>query len=105
MGSVTALGIMDSVLDLETQLLYHLQGNHFPPVPSVMVQPCIDAIDAYYDEDYDRLIDLPMWGDVQILYRDKKQAPASALIAQHHLDFWLPHIMDCTCDDCMVGSE
>jgi hypothetical protein len=53
MGSVTALGIKDEVLDLETQLLYHLKGNHYPPVPAEMVKPCIEAIDAYYDEDYD----------------------------------------------------
>jgi hypothetical protein len=52
MGSVTALGIKDSVLDLETQILYHLRGNHYPPVPAEMVQPCIEAIDAFYDEDY-----------------------------------------------------
>jgi hypothetical protein len=36
-GSVTALGIKDSVLDLETQILYHLRGNHYPPVPAEMV--------------------------------------------------------------------
>ena len=45
MGSVTAIGLADSVLDLETQLAYHLQGNHYPPVPLSMVQPCIDAIE------------------------------------------------------------
>ena len=58
MGSITAIGLADSVLDLETQLAYHLQGNHYPPVPLTMVQPCIDAIDAYYDEDFDR--EIPM---------------------------------------------
>jgi len=90
MGSVTAIGLADSVLDLETQLAYHLQGNHYPPVPLSMVQPCIDAIDAYYDEDYDRMIDMPMVGDFQILYRGDTQAPARAIISQHHLEFWLP---------------
>ena len=44
-----ANGILD--LDLETQIGIHLRGNHYPPVPSSMIQPCIDAIDAYYDED------------------------------------------------------
>ncbi len=43
MGSVTALGIKDTVLDLETQILYHLKGNHYPPVPAEMVAPCIDG--------------------------------------------------------------
>lgn len=86
MGSITALGIQDSVLDLETQLAYHLQGNHYPPVPVSMVQPCIDAIDAYYDEDYDKLISLPS----PILWKGKDEAPASAIIEAHHLEAWLP---------------
>ena len=90
MGSVTALGIQDTVLDLETQILYHLKGNHYPPVPAEMVAPCIEAIDAYYDEDFDRMIDMPMVGDFQILYKGSKQAPAWAIIEQHHLSFWLP---------------
>jgi hypothetical protein len=94
MGSVTAIGLVDSVLDLETQILYHLKGNHYPPVPSEMVTPCIEAIDAAYDEDYDRMIDMPMVGDFQILYKGNKSAPASAIIEQHHLDFWLPEYDD-----------
>jgi hypothetical protein len=90
MGSVTALGIQDTVMDLETQILYHLKGNHYPPVPAEMVAPCIEAIDAYYEEDYDRMIDMPKVGDFQILYRGELQAPARAIISQHHLEFWLP---------------
>ncbi len=58
MGYTTALSIAED-LSLEAGLAYHLQGNHYPPVPVSMVQPCIDAIDAYYDEDYGREINLP----------------------------------------------
>ena len=90
MGSITAIGLADTTLDLETQLKYHLQGNHYPPIPTVMVQPCIEAIDAYYDEDYDRMIDMPKVGDFQITYKGSTQAPARAIISQHHLEFWLP---------------
>ena len=89
MGSVTASGLADTTLDLETQLLYHLKGNHYPPVPAEMVKPCIEAIDAYYDEDYSRIIDMPMVGDFQILYKGKKQAPASAIVEQHHLEWFI----------------
>ena len=89
MGSITALGIQDAVLDLETQLLYHLRGNHYPPVPAEMVAPCIEAIDAAYDEDYDRMIDMPKVGDFQILYKNSTQAPAWAIIEQHHLDTFI----------------
>jgi hypothetical protein len=94
MGSVTAIGLADSVLDLETQLLYHLRGNHYPPVPAEMVQPCIEAIDAAYDEDYNRMIDMPMVGDFQILYKGSTQAPAYAIIEQHHLDFFINPVDD-----------
>ena len=94
MGSVTALGLQDTVLDLETQILYHLKGNHYPPVPAEMVKPCIEAIDAYYEEDYDRMIDMPMVGNFQILYRGELQAPARAIVDQHHLQFWLPEWED-----------
>jgi len=90
MGAITALGIQDTVLDLETQILYHLKSNHYPPVPAEMVQPCIDAIDAYYEEDYQRMIEMPKVGDFQITYRGSTQAPASAIVEQHHLSFWLP---------------
>jgi hypothetical protein len=90
MGSVTALGIKDEVLDLETQLLYHLRGNHYPPVPAEMVAPCIEAIDAYYDEDYDRMIALPKVGDFQIRWRGESEAPARYIVDAHHLSFWLP---------------
>jgi len=88
-GGITALGIKDSILDLETQILYHLKGNHYPPVPAEMVTPCIEAIDAYYDEDYGRMIDMPMVGDFQILYRGEKQAPARAIVEQHHLEWFI----------------
>lgn len=89
MGSVTALGIQDSVLDLETQILYHLKGNHYPPVPAEMVAPCIEAIDAFYDEDHSRMIAMPKVGDFQILYRGSTHAPAWAIVEQHHLEFWI----------------
>jgi hypothetical protein len=51
-----------------------------------MVQPCIEAIDAYYDEDYDRMIEMPQG----VSYKGNTHAPAWAIIEQHHLSFWLP---------------
>ena len=86
MGSVTAIGLAESELDLEKQLAYHLQGNHYPPVPLSMIAPCIEAIDAAYDEDYDREIEMPEG----VFYKGKTTAPAWAIIEQHHLDAWLP---------------
>lgn len=85
MGLNTALDLAES-FDLEQSIGYHLQGNHYPPVPLSMVQPCINAIDAFYDEDYDRMIVLPEG----VLWKGRDQAPASAIVEAHHLDAWLP---------------
>jgi hypothetical protein len=73
-------------IPLEQAIGYHLQGNHYPPVPLTMVEPCIEAIDAYYAEDYDLEIEMPEG----VSYRGKTTAPAWAIIEQHHLQAWLP---------------
>ena len=95
MGSITAIGLADTTLDLETQLAYHLQGNHYPPIPTVMVQPCIEAIDAYYDEDYSRRIELPKMDDgFQITWKDKTWTTASALVSHAHLEWFIAEPRD-----------
>lgn len=84
---MSALDIAENLdITLEQQIGMHLRGNHYPPVPLSMVQPCIDAIDAYHDEDYQREIELPEG----ITWRDKTSAPASAIVDAHHLSAWLP---------------
>jgi hypothetical protein len=85
MGYNTSLDLANE-LDLEVAIGYHLQGNHYPPVPLSMVEPCIEAIDAFYDEDYNREIALPEG----VSWRGQVTAPASAIIEQHHLNAWLP---------------
>jgi hypothetical protein len=84
MGYNTAVSLSEE-LDLEVALGYHLQGNHYPPVPLSMVQPCIEAIDAYWEEDFDRAIEMPEG----VSYRGSKFAPANAIVEQHHLQAWL----------------
>jgi len=86
MGYTTALSIAED-LSLEAGLAYHLQGNHYPPVPLSMVQPCIEAIDAYWDEDFNKEIEMPEG----VFYKGSTTAPAWAIIEQHHLDAWLQH--------------
>lgn len=97
MGYTTAQELAE-ILDLEGSLKLHLTANHYPPVPTSMVQPCIDAIDAYHDEDYQRMIELPEG----VSWRGETSAPASAIVEAHHLDAWLPHVWDCDCSDCII---
>jgi len=97
MGSNLATELADGLLDLdlETQITIQLRNNHYPPVPYSMVQPCIDAIDAYNDGEHDKLIQLPTDGfdangePFQITWRGKTSAPAHALVEAHHLENWI----------------
>jgi hypothetical protein len=87
MGNNTAMDLATNLdITLENAIGIHLQGNHYPPVPLTMVQPCIDAIDAIHAGDGDTEIELPEG----VLYKNKTTAPAHAIAEQHHLDAWLP---------------
>jgi hypothetical protein len=85
MGYTTAVSLAEDV-SLDAGLAYHLQANHYPPVPVSMVDACIEAIDAYYEEDYSREISLPEG----VFWRGQDTCPASAIVDAHHLDAWLP---------------
>lgn len=90
MGLQNTLGFIESGIPLEQHLSYHLTSNHFPPVPTSMVQPCIEAIDAVNEGDYGRLISLPDG----VGYKGLTVAPASAIVEQHHLDAFLDEEVD-----------
>jgi len=80
----TELSAMDT-MPIEAQLNTHLQYNFYPPVPSSMVQTCIEAIDAYWDDDIYREIDLP----IGVEYRGMITAPAHAIVDNHRLGPWV----------------
>ena len=87
MGSNFAhdLADYDLGLDLSTAIGIHLTANHYPPIPKSMVLPCIEAIEAYHDDDVDREIFMPEG----VSYKGMDTAPAWAIIEQHHLEAWL----------------
>jgi len=85
MGAMRAMDIADNFA-LEEGIGIHLRTNHYPAVPIEMVPTCIEAIDAVNSEgDWDKLITLPDG----ISWKGLTQAPASAIIEQHHLEFWI----------------
>ena len=87
MGSNFAndLALADN-LTIENQIAIHLSANHYPPVPAIMVQPCVEAIDAVNDLGlWDLEIPLPEG----VSWRGLTTAPAHAIIEQHHLDSWI----------------
>jgi hypothetical protein len=86
MGRTLATELADGTLglDMEGAIAMHLRGNHYPPVPYSMVQPCMDAIDAYWEDDLNREIELPEG----VSWRGNESAPAYAIIESHHLESW-----------------
>jgi hypothetical protein len=82
-GTLSDLGIM---LDMETQMRIHLTSNLYPPVPTIMIQPCIEAIDAVNDAGLWNLeIPLPEG----VFYKYQNTAPAHAIIENHRLEAWI----------------
>ena len=73
-------------LDIETQVAIHLKSNHYPPVPEFMVKTCVEAIDAVNDLGLWEL-EIPLPEGVS--YKGLHEAPAWAIIEQHHLDAWI----------------
>jgi len=71
-------------LDMESAIAMHLRANHYPPVPTSMVEPCMHAIDAYWEDSMERRIELPEG----VLWRGENSAPAWAIIESHHLEPW-----------------
>lgn len=94
MGNLFGLALTETDLSLEAQLSIHLKANHYPPVPQSMVEPCVKAIEAYWEGDTEVLIDLPFDGlntngePFQITWRGMAKAPAWAILEQHHLEPW-----------------
>ena len=87
MGSNFAhdLALLDE-MDIEQQIRIHLSANHYPPVPPMMVQPCVEAIDAVNDLGlWDLEIPLPEG----VSYKGLTTAPAHAIISNHHLEAWI----------------
>jgi hypothetical protein len=85
MGYTTAVGISALDIPMKEQIEIHLVSNFYPPIPRFMAQACVDAIDAYWDEDTDRRINMP----IGVSYKGSNSAPAWAIIEQHRLDPWL----------------
>jgi hypothetical protein len=85
MGSNTAHDLAENVIDIRQSIAIQLQSNHYPPIPLSMIDPCIEAIDACTNEDYDKEIALPKG----VTYRGNTTAPAIAIVEGHHLQPWL----------------
>lgn len=87
MGHLSALAMTDEELGLtlEQQIGWHLQSNHFPPVPASMIPVCIEAIDLANEGEWDKNVSLPEG----VGYKGLTVAPVYAIVEQHHLSAWI----------------
>ena len=85
MGSLQAMDIAESDLDLESQIRYQLRSNHYPPVPESMIPVCIEAIDYANEGEREEMITLPEG----VSWKGEPCAPVHAIVEGHHLEFWI----------------
>ena len=89
MGTTYAMGLADAwyqgVTDVRQVLAIHLQNNHYPPVPLSMIDPCIEAIEAYEDGDGEARIQLPEG----IRFGTDNWAPSRVLVESFHLTYFI----------------
>lgn len=91
MGKLTEMMIANTDLPLSTKIAWHLQGNHYPPIPLIMVEPCVEAIELARLGYYTAEVKLPLGESkdgvpFQITWHGQDTAPVSAIIEAHHLD-------------------
>ena len=80
---IDALEEMD--IAWKNQLAMHLRSNLYPPVPLIMLDPCIEAIANCVQNDWDAEVSLPEG----VLYRGLTTAPSHAIVSNHRLEAFL----------------
>lgn len=85
MGHITASELTDLDMPLKRQIEIHLVSNFYPPIPRFMAQTCVDALNAYWEKETGRMIDMPKG----VYYKGSTSAPAWAIVEQHRLSTWL----------------
>lgn len=76
--------LTDGFLPLDRQMQLHLTGNIYPPAPVSMVIPCVQAIEAYWGDECEKVIELP----AQVTWKGQNSAPAFEIIEGFKLHSW-----------------
>ena len=85
MGMMTAMDLASSDVSLEQQISIHFSSNCYPPIPKIMIPVAVAAIDAYWEEDYSRMIPLPEGVEFRT---GATSVSASQAIESLRLDAW-----------------
>ena len=59
MGNLTAIGLAESGVPLETALAIHLKSNHYPPIHEAFIPVAKEAIALAEDEEWDAELTYP----------------------------------------------
>ena len=85
MGYLQSLGFKHEVndgLSLQIAIKWHLEYNHYPGLPAVLVPACIAAIEAANMGEWDNIVSMPD----EVLFRGSGSAQAFQIIESCHLD-------------------
>jgi len=72
---------VEEVSDTWKLVAYHLQNNHYPPIPLNMVDTCLRAIEYANEGDFNTIITLPEG----TLYKGANTANVETIVESHHL--------------------
>ena len=78
------------VKDLDQQLSVHFAYNCYPPVPLIMIDTAIEAINHYNAGFFNEIISLPDG----ITYQGRDSARAYKIIENFRLDAWIDNEVD-----------
>jgi len=76
-------------IGLRVALEQHLRFNHYPPIPLAMVDPAEMAVEAYLENDFERVIETPC------AHRTfNYQVPANEIVKALSLDSFIDALRD-----------
>ena len=85
MGHTQAAGMAEAGGVNETTISWHLTVNHYPPLSTDLVGPCLKAIELADNGDWNDEVKLPEG----ITFRDKETAPVWEMVNTFHLGAFL----------------
>ncbi len=84
MGRLSLEGMIEYA-EFRQALAWHLSANHYPAIPSIMIEPCIKAIANANAGEWQTEIQLPEG----VLWRGQATCPTLSLIENAHLESFL----------------
>ena len=84
MGMMTARELQEQGMSLENQIAIHFSSNCYPPIPHQMIPTAVAAIDAYWEDELDKLIPLPQG----VSFRGNTEVSARNIINSYYLGAW-----------------